>query len=54
MPDEAVEAESADALYDGDEEEIINDTGEMFYSGGSGGGRNRGRTYHKEPDGADV
>lgn len=30
MPDEAVEAESADALYDGDEEEIINDTGEMF------------------------
>ena len=29
MPDEAVEAESADALYDGDEEEIINDTGEM-------------------------
>ena len=30
LPEEAAETESADALYDGDEEEIINDTGEIF------------------------
>lgn len=30
LPEEAIEVEYADALYDGDEEEVINDTGEIF------------------------